>query len=83
MVVSLLSALLDYVRREENAGDGVTFSVVIDDPELGTYAVRSKAYIDADRGGYSGYRETEIMEGLSQTTASRLVELLNKKEKRG
>lgn len=53
-----------------------TFSIIIDDPETGEYSVRSRSFVDADRAGFSDYRNKTVMRKLTQTEASRLVELL-------
>lgn len=82
VAIGVLDAFIKYVCREENAGDGVTFSVVIDDPDSETYAVRARAFHDADRAGFSDYINKEIMTGLSQVEASAIVKLLTDERQR-
>lgn len=71
-----------YICREQNAGDGMTFSVIVDDPDAETYGVRARAFHDADRAGFSDYINEDFITGISQMDAAHCVKILEKAQRK-
>lgn len=75
----LLRVFAKKVAHGFDAGDGVTFSVAIDDPDRGTYRVHSKAFYDAPMAGFADYLTRTVLSGLDQQEAARAVALFSER----
>jgi hypothetical protein len=74
--MSVADLALKKLARELAFRDSPRFSVVVDDPDAETWAVKFTRYVDAERGGFCGDVSETLFSDLGQLEAINTVSTL-------